>query len=105
MLTFRDSDKALEVRPAKGVAVTIPYAEIDKCSYQYTAERTIAMTQAKNPWLEVHYHDQSSHNVLLLHMEKRDYLRILDAVKADAGIEVEILGNADKRHEGVWRTR
>ena len=105
MLTFRDSDKALEVRPAKGVAVTIPYAEIDKCSYQYTAERTIAMTQAKNHWLEVDYHDQNAHKVLLLHMQGRDYLRILDAVKAHTGIDVEILGNADKRHEGIWRTR
>jgi hypothetical protein len=30
-------------------------------------------------------------------MDKHNYLRILDALKAHTGIDAEILGNADKR--------
>jgi hypothetical protein len=103
VLTFSDNDKAVEVRPAKdGVPVNIPYSRIDKCAYEYTTELTITLTDAKNHWLEIDYHDQDARKVLILRMEKKDYLRILDAVKTHTGIEVEILGNADKRHEKIW---
>jgi hypothetical protein len=33
VLTFKDSDKAVEIRPIKGDAVTIPYAQIDRWAY------------------------------------------------------------------------
>jgi len=103
VLTFSDNDKAVEVRPAKGGdSVSIPYNQIDKCAYEYTTERTITLTEAKNHWLEIDYHNQDAHKVLVLRMEKKDYLRILDAMKAHTGIEVEVLGNADKRHENIW---
>jgi hypothetical protein len=105
VLAFRDNEKAVEVRPAKSAAITVPYVAIDKCLYEYTTERTITMTQAKSHWLELDYHDHDAHKALILRMDKKDYLRILDATKAHTGIEVEILGNADKRHESVWRTR
>src|SRR5260370_15554323 len=36
VLTFSDKDKALEVHPAKGDPVTIPYGQIDKCAYEYS---------------------------------------------------------------------
>jgi hypothetical protein len=97
VLTFRDNDKTVEVRPSKGDVVSIPYSQIDKCSYQFTEERTIALTEAKTHWLELDYHDQDARKVLVLHMEKNDYVRILEAVKAHTGIDVELLGNANKR--------
>jgi len=103
VLTFSDNDKAVEVRPAKGGdSVSIPYGQIDKFAYEYSTERTIVLTDAKNHWLEIDYHDQDARKVLVLRMEKKDYLRILDAVKAHTGLDVEILGNADKRHEKIW---
>ena len=103
LLTFSDNDKAVEVRPAKsGASVSIPYNQIDKCAYEYTTERTMVLTDAKNHWLEIDYHDQDARKVLILRMEKKDYLRILDAVKTHTGLDVEILGNADKRHEKIW---
>jgi hypothetical protein len=103
ILTFSDNDKAVEVRSAKGGdSVSIPYSQIDKCAYEYTTERTVVLTDAKNHWLEIDYHDQDARKVLVLRMEKKDYLRILDAVKAHTGMDVEILGNADKRHEKIW---
>jgi len=97
VLTFSDNDKALEVRPAKGDPVTIPYGQIDKCSYEYTAELTIGFTEARSHWLKIDYHDQDAHKAFVLLMDKHDYLRILDALKTHTGIDAEILGNADKR--------
>ena len=113
VLIFSDSDKAVEVRPLKGDAVSIPYAQIDKCSYEYTKkhrinETTIAtapivigavfmLTRYKSHWLEVDYHDQDLPHAYVLRMHKRDYVHILEAVKTHVGIDAEILGNADKR--------
>jgi hypothetical protein len=93
VLTFSDQDKAIEVRPAKGAAVTIPYGQIDKCDYEYTN----AVMGDKNHWLKIDYHDQDAPKVFVLLMDRHEYLRILDALKAHTGIEAEVLGNAKKR--------
>jgi len=93
VLTFSDKDKAIKVHPAKGAAVSVPYSQIDKCDYEYTN----ALMGEKNHWLEIAYHDEDAHKVLLLLMDQKEYLRILDALKAHTGIEAEILGNAKKR--------
>jgi hypothetical protein len=98
VLTFSDNNRAVEVRPAKGDLVTIPYAQIDKCSYQYTTERKVTLTEAKVHWLEIDYHNQDTHKVFVLLMDKHDYLQILSAVKTHLGIDAEVLGNANKRH-------
>jgi hypothetical protein len=99
VLTFDDQDKALEVRPAKQELVKIPYGQIDKCSYEYTKD----VMAAKIHWLEIHYHEQEAPKVLVLEMPGHAAIHILDALKAHAGIDAEILGNANKRHESVWR--
>jgi len=93
VLTFSDNHKAVEVRPAKGDPVTISYGQIDKCNYEYTS----ALMGDKNYWLEIDYHDQDAHKVLVLLMDKHNYIRILDALKAHTGIDAEVLGNAKKR--------
>jgi len=115
-LTFSDGDKAVEVRAANGAAVRIPYREIDKCSYEFTKKRrvsegTIALaattgvaavvlfTRGKSHWLEIDYHEQQRRKALLLRMDKHDYIRVLDALKAHTGIDAEVLGNADKRQK------
>jgi len=99
VLMFDDQEKALEVRPAKQAAVKIPYHQIDKCSYEYTTD----VMDAKIHWLEIHYREQDSSKVLVLNMSGHDAVHILEALKSHAGIEAEILGNANKRHESVWR--
>lgn len=91
VLTFSDNDKALEVRPAKGSAVTVPFSQIDKASYEFTEAIGV-----KTHWLQINYHEQDSHKLLVLVMEKRDYIHILDALKAHTGIDAEVLGNAAK---------
>ena len=93
VLTFSDTDRAIEVRPVKGKIdpVNIPYAEISKCSYEITEMPT------RNHWLEIHYtHDQIP-KTFVLHMDGRNYLRILDAIKSHTGQDAEVLGNAVKR--------
>ena len=99
-LTFSDNQKALEVQPAKGAAVTVPFSQIDKASYEFTE-----VLSSKTHWLQIYYHEQDSHKLLVLVMEKRDYLHILDALKAHTGIDAEILGNADKVQGGDRRQR
>jgi hypothetical protein len=98
VLTFNDNDKMLQVNPAKREPISIPYSEIDGASYEYTNERTIAMTHEKMHWLEIQYHNGDAHKKLLLRMDGHDAPRIQVAFKAHTGIEPEILGNADKRH-------
>jgi hypothetical protein len=93
VLTFSDQDKAIEVHPAKGTALTIPYGKIDKCDYEFT----LGIMGDKSHWLKVEYHDQDLPKEFVLLMDKHEYLRILDALKAHTGIEAEVLGNAKKR--------
>jgi hypothetical protein len=93
VLTFSDQDKAIEVHPAKGAAVTIPYGKIDKCDYEFT----LGVMGDKNHWLKIEYHDQDLPKEFVLLMDKHEYLHILDALKAHTGIEAEVLGNANKR--------
>jgi len=114
VLTFSDTDKSVEVHPVKGGnAVAIPYAEIDKCSYEYTKKHRISeatvftapigigavamMTKYKAHWLEIHYTEQNIPKTYLIRMDKHNYLRVLDAVRDHTGREAEVVGNADKR--------
>jgi hypothetical protein len=113
VLTFSDQDKAIEIHPSKRSAVTIPYTEIYKCSYEFTRKHRInegsvatapiglglivMLTRSRNHWLEIDYHDQELPKVFVVKMDKHDYIHILDALKAHTGIEADVLGNAQKR--------
>lgn len=97
VLTFDDTNNTIEIRPAKHVPVIIPYADIDKCDYQYTHERTPALTEAKVHWLEIDYHEGAEHKEIVVRMEKSNRIKILDALKRHTGIDAEVEGNADKR--------
>jgi hypothetical protein len=112
VLTFSDQHKALEVHPAKRGAVSIPYGAIDSCSYEITRKHRVSadsiitapigiglvvmMTRTTSHWLEIHYHEGIP-KVFVLRMDKREYLRILDAFKAHTGIDVAVLGNVYQR--------
>jgi hypothetical protein len=112
-LTFSDTNKAVQIQPAKGSGISIPYDAIDKFSYEYTKkhrvnDETIAtaplgigaiamLTKSRSHWLQIEYREQDIPKEYILRMDKHDYLRILDAVKAHTGKEAEVLGNADKR--------
>lgn len=113
VLTFSDDHKAIEVHSLKGPAVSIPYDEVYKCSYEYTKKRRVneesiftaplgvgaivMLTKSKSHWLEIDYREGEVPKSFVLRMDKHEYLRILDAVKAHTGKDAEVLGNADKR--------
>ncbi|MGC2474851.1 MAG: hypothetical protein WA485_10985 [Candidatus Sulfotelmatobacter sp.] len=113
VLVFSDNDKAVEVRPAKGNAVSIPYAAIDKFSYEFTKHHRVnegtvltapigvgavaMLTKSRSHWLEIDYQDQDLPKSYVLRMDKKNYIHILDAIKAHTGKDTEILGNANKR--------
>ena len=113
VLTFSDDDKAVEVKPIKGDTISIPYAEIYKFSYEYTKRHrvneeslfaaavgvgaVVMLTHSKSHWLEIDYRVGDVPKSFVLRMDKRDYIHILDAVKAHTGMDAEVLGNANKR--------
>jgi hypothetical protein len=113
VLTFSDNDKAVEVRPAKGNSVSIPYAAIEKFSYEFTKRHRVnegtvltapigvgavaMLTKSRSHWLEIDYQDQDLPKTFVVRMDKKNYIRILDAIKAHTGKDAEILGNANKR--------
>ena len=113
VLTFDDHARAVVVQPAKGRTVTIPYSAIDKFVYEYTRKHQVSNAnlatapigiglvamakKSRSHWLEIDYHDQKLPKLYVLRMDKRNYLRILEAVKQHTGKDAEILGNADKR--------
>jgi len=114
VLTFSDQNKAVEIRPAKGAGLTIPYSRIYKFSYEYTkrhrvGEGTLAtaplgigalimLTKGRSHWLQIDYDDpQNVRKFYVLRMDKHDYLRILEAVKVHTGKDADVLGNANKR--------
>lgn len=112
-LTFSDDHKAIEINPVKGKAVSIPYAEIDNVSYEYTRKHRVTegsmitapvgigavamLTKSKVHWLEIHYIEEDIRKTYLVRMDKHNYLRILEALKKHTGKDAEVLGNADKR--------
>jgi hypothetical protein len=113
-LTFSDHDRALEIRPSSGDALVIPYSQIYKFSYEYTKAHRVGrgtlatvplgigalamLTKGRSHWLEIDYdNDQNLRRAYVLRMNKHDYLRILEAIKAHTGKDAEILGNANKR--------
>lgn len=112
-LTFSDGSKEIEIHPAKGDAVTIPYGEIDRCAYEYTKRHPITgrniataplgigairmITKSKSHWLEIDYAEQNIRKTYVLRMDKHNYMRILNAVETHTGKDPEVLGNANKR--------
>jgi len=112
VLTFSDDHQAVEVHPAKGDSVAIPYATIDKFSYEFSKqhrinEKTIVtapiggavamLTKSREHWLEIDYRNEDLMKAYVIRMDKKNYIHILDAIKAHTGKDPEILGNANKK--------
>lgn len=113
VLIFSDSRQAVDVHPAKGDSVSIPYGVIDKFSYEFSKrhrvnEATIItapigigavamLTKSRSHWLEIDYQQEDVMKAYVIRMDKKNYIHILDAIKAHTGKDPEILGNANKR--------
>ena len=113
VLTFSDRRQIVEIEPEKGDRVGIPYGVIEKFSYEFSKrhrvnEKTIAtapigigavfmLTKSRTHWLEIDYHNDEVAKAYVVRMDKKNYIHILDAIKAHTGKDPEILGNANKR--------
>lgn len=113
-LIFHDTGKDLVVRVADRDVVTIPYDELDKFTYEYTKKHRITqgaivmvaslgagavvmMTKSKSHWLYIDYHEQNAPKTVVLRMDKHEYKKIVAAVPAHTGKEVQFLGDAGKK--------
>ena len=113
VLTFSDSRQAVEIEPEKGAELSILYAAIEKFSYEFSKrhrinQKTIAtapigigavvmLTKSRTHWLEIDYQQGDVTKAYVIRMDKKNYIHILDAIKAHTGKDPEILGNANKR--------
>ena len=121
-LIFSDSDKDLVVRVADRNFVTIPYDQLDKFSYEYTKKHRITqgavvmvaslgagaivmLTKSKSHWLYIDFHEQNSAKSVVLRMDKNEYQKIFEAVKAHTGKEVEFLGDARDKQKKEEKTK
>ena len=108
-LIFNDSDKNVVVRVADHDVTTIPYDQVDKFSYEYTKKHRVTqgaivmvasigvgavvmLTKSKSHWLYIDFHQQSAPTTVVLRLDKKDYMTILDSVKTHTGKDVEMLG-------------
>ncbi|HTS09183.1 MAG TPA: hypothetical protein VMP68_26695 [Candidatus Eisenbacteria bacterium] len=113
VLTFSDHRQAINVQPAKGDNVSIPYSVVDKFSYEFSKHHRIneatiitapigvgavaMLTKSRSHWLEIDYQNENVMKAYVIRMDKKNYIHILDAIKAHTGKDTEILGNANKR--------
>lgn len=112
-LVFSDNDKALTVSVSDRNVVAIPYENLDKVSYEYTKKHRVTqgaivmvaslgagaivmLTQSKSHWLYIDYREQNVPKSLVLRMDKNEYEKIFDAVKAHTGRDVQLLSDAGK---------
>lgn len=112
-LVFSDANKSIVIRVADRDVATIPYANIDKLSYEYTKKHRITsgaivmvfslgagaivmLTKSKSNWFYIDYHDKESKELIVLRLEKKDLQTIFQAAKDHTGKEVINLGDAGK---------
>ena len=110
-LIFSDSTKSVVIQVSDRDLVSIPYANLDKLSYEYTKKHRITsgaitmvfslgagaivmLTKSKSNWLYFDYHDQDSKRTVVLKLEKKDLQNIFEAAKTHTGKDVVDLGNA-----------
>jgi hypothetical protein len=112
-LTFKDESEDLLIRVSGRDLVTIPYNDLDKVSYEYTKKHRITegalvmvaslgagaivmLTKSKSHWLYIDYREQNTAKTVVLRLDKKDYKKILEAVKAHTGKDVQMLSQGSK---------
>jgi hypothetical protein len=107
-MILSDNNKNIVVRVADRDAVTIPYDQIDKFSYEYTKKHRITqgaivmvaslgvgaivmLTKSKSHWLYIDFHEQTTPKSVVLRMDKNDYKNICASLKTHTGKEVQFL--------------
>lgn len=113
-LLFSDANKDIVIQVADRNFLTVPYDQVDKCSYEYTKKHRITqgaivmvaslgagavvmMTSSKSHWLYIDYHEQNVPKEIVLRMDKKQYKKIVEAMNTHTGKEVQYVGKAEKK--------
>jgi len=117
-LLFNDTTKNVVIRVADKDFLVIPYANIDKVSYDYTKKHRITqgavvmvasigsgaivmLTKSKSHWLYIDFHEQDTRKSAVLRMDKKEYEDIISAVSLHVGKNVEGFGDGKKPKQDV----
>ena len=105
-LIFSDAKRSIIVNVAGGNTVaTIPYAVIDKLSYEYTkhhrikqgaivmvaslgAGAIVMLTKSRSHWFTIEYHEENVPKSLVLRLDKSEYKQVLKVATAATGKDI-----------------
>ena len=115
-LLLDDTDKKLVVEVADRTLVIIPYADLDKVSYEHSRRfrltegalialgawpvgGVVMLTKSKSHWLYLDYHEGQIPKSIVLRMHKSEYKQVLEAMKTHTGKDV-IIVQEEKKSKG-----
>jgi hypothetical protein len=121
-LLFNDTTKNVTIRVADKDFLVIPYANVDKVSYDYTKKHRVTqgaivmvasigagaivmLTKSKSHWLYLDFHEQNAPKSVVLRMDKKEYENIISAVSLHLGKNVEGFGDGKKPKQDVAATK
>jgi hypothetical protein len=114
-LTFDDATKEVAIKLDGRDAVSIPYVDLDKISYEYSRKHRITtgafllavtpfgvgglvmLSKSKSHWLSVDFHDQEGKRTVVLKLDKYDIHAVFDAFRTHAGKDVVNVGETGKK--------
>lgn len=116
-LIFNRDAKAMIVRVASSDIATIPYASMDKLSYEFSkkhrvkqgaivmiaslgAGAVVMLTKSKSHWLYVDYKEKGAPKNIVVKLDKKEYKDALATAQKETGKSVENLADA-----GMGRAR
>jgi Uri superfamily endonuclease len=121
-LLFNDTAKNVTIRVADKDFLIIPYANIDKVSYDFTKKHRVTqgavvmiasigagaivmLTKSKSHWLYIDFHEQNAAKSVVLRTDKKEYENIISAVSIHVGKNVEGFGDNKKPKQDVAATK
>jgi len=110
-LVFSGGARLMVLRVADRSIAEIPYGSIDKLTYDYSkhhlikqgavvmvaslgAGAVVMLTQSKDHWLTVDYHDGQVPNSITLKLDKTEYKEVLRLARDQTGKEIEFQKDA-----------
>jgi len=110
-LVFETAQKRMLVEVAGRSLLDIPYASVEKLTYDYSKQHRIKegaivmvaslgagavvmMTSSKSHWLTIEYHDGGAVKSVVLKLSKKEYKDVLRTARAQTGKDIEFLKDA-----------
>ncbi|MDE3202016.1 MAG: hypothetical protein KGN79_13965 [Acidobacteriota bacterium] len=114
--TLSDEGKKVIIQVSDRDVAVISYDNIDKFSYEYTKKHRVTqgaivmvaslgagaivmLTKSKSHWLYIDYREDNAAKSIVLRLDKKDYQKVFESIKAHTGKDVIYLNAADKSKE------